>query len=638
MPRRGSSAGLLACLTLLGAAPAAAAPIGPNRVAVILFNFRDDPRQPITPAQAAGEVFGNPDSANAYWQEVSEGVVSLSGDVYGWVTIPADTRPFCGNTFDDWSNAAVAAAGVNAAAYDQLVFAFPPFPGGNCNCGLNTFDARRVFVLATAIPRCLNHELGHNFGLEHAAGYRCSDGAGQPVPMSADCSIEDYHDPFDLMGFARIPNRHMGNWQKMMLGFLSPAEVPAGSVKTVGAPGTFTLAPSAPRLPGQIQILRVPRTIGPDCGIGDSYYLEFRQPYGTYFDNFLPTDPVVNGVTIRWASIHLPQARVRTSPYLVDTNPDGGHDFGDAPLAVGRTFVDPVTGVSVRTEAVAPEGATVPVSPPPLGDADGDGFVRCLDNCPGTANPAQGDADADGLGDACDVCTTGGPGQSWVRPSITVKGIGDGKPGNDRAKIRGRITLPTGSFSVNPLVDGARLQLRTTAGEPLLDATLPGGSYVAPGPGWSVSAGGTRYDFRDGRAGGSGGVVKMRVTDRGGGDVQFCAVVREATLPLTSAGVPLQATVVLGDGAAGECGEVRFAHGDCAASASSARCRSAASATFSARSEARADTPRSSRIPPRRASRPSAATASCRRGRACSSRAPLHGVRAPGRRAPRRPC
>lgn len=35
-------------------------------------------------------------------------------------------------------------------------------------------------------------------------------------------------------------------------------------------------------------------------------------------------------------------------------------------------------------------------------DADGDGVLDCIDNCPTSANQAQGDADGDGAGDACD--------------------------------------------------------------------------------------------------------------------------------------------------------------------------------------------------------------------------------------------
>ena len=39
-------------------------------------------------------------------------------------------------------------------------------------------------------------------------------------------------------------------------------------------------------------------------------------------------------------------------------------------------------------------------------DADGDGVVDVLDNCPAIANPSQANSDTDALGDACDNCDT----------------------------------------------------------------------------------------------------------------------------------------------------------------------------------------------------------------------------------------
>jgi len=66
----------------------------------------------------------------------------------------------------------------------------------------------------------------------------------------------------------------------------------------------------------------------------------------------------------------------------------------------------------------------------------------------------------------------------------------------------------------------------------------------------------------------------MVVKDRGDGEVQISVVVKDATLALLPADVPLQATAVLGGaaaGSAGECGQARF--GPCVTSSTSIRCR-----------------------------------------------------------------
>jgi hypothetical protein len=48
-------------------------------------------------------------------------------------------------------------------------------------------------------------------------------------------------------------------------------------------------------------------------------------------------------------------------------------------------------------------GASLPAAAGP--DADGDGVIDGVDNCPATPNPSQSDADGDTTGDACDTCT-----------------------------------------------------------------------------------------------------------------------------------------------------------------------------------------------------------------------------------------
>jgi hypothetical protein len=67
--------------------------------------------------------------------------------------------------------------------------------------------------------------------------------------------------------------------------------------------------------------------------------------------------------------------------------------------------------------------------------------------------------------------------------------------------------------------------------------------------------------FVDKRAGGTGGVSKMTVRNRGNGVVDVLVSAWRTTVAFTSADAPYAATVVLGGaaaGAAGECGEITF--------------------------------------------------------------------------------
>ncbi len=208
-------------------------------------------------------------------------------------------------------------------------------------------------------------------------------------------------------------------------------------------------------------------------------------------------------------------------------------------------------------------------------DGDGDGVGDACDDCPAAADPGQADADNDGIGDECDLCTTSIPGQTaWSKPQAKLSKIDNPVVGDDRLKVKGTFALAPGVFSVNPTANGARIQVRAASGAVLLDATLAGGAYTSPGPGWRSNTTGSRYVFKDGRPGGTGSIVKMVVAHVGGAFAKVTVTGKNGTYPATAASLPLRATVVLGGQAAGEngeCGEVTF---------TSAQCRTAAGNTI----------------------------------------------------------
>jgi hypothetical protein len=317
----------------------------PKRVAVVLFNFANNTVQPIDAARAKEIVFSGASSSNAYFKEVSFGVRSLvgsvdaTGDVFGWYTIDQTNE---GCDYSAWGTAArgkATAAGVNFSNYDYVVHYFPK--ASTCQfSGVGQLPGRYSWINASS-SQTIAHELGHNFGVHHAASYRCTNN-NVGVPIGGTCTMNEYGDPFDVMGSSY---KHVSAYHKEKLGFLE-----ASNVQTVTAAGSFDLAPIEQKATG-LQVLRFPI-----AGTSDVYYVEYRQPFG--FDNFQSTSPVVNGVLIR--RITLPSKGVLQTK-LIDNVPSTT-SFSDAALGVGKTFTDDTAKVSFTLTARSATAATVQVA------------------------------------------------------------------------------------------------------------------------------------------------------------------------------------------------------------------------------------------------------------------------------------
>jgi hypothetical protein len=319
-------------------------------VAVIMFNFADDRRRPYTADEARRIVFTGDDSVNAFLSESSFGRVGLAGDVFGWHTIDESST---GCRFERWAEAAREAAledndDDDEDSYEHYVFVFPHVR--SCDwAGMAELPGTNTWINGELTLRVVGHEFGHNLGAYHASALRCV-ADGRPVAVSDSCTHEEYGDPFDIMGGGA---RHTSNWNKAKLGWL-----PASNLATASASGTFTLT-AQEALTADVQLLRIPRG-----KTGLFYYLELRQPFGSFFDNFGAADPAVNGISLRLA----PDYRSADRSSLIDTNPST-LGFEDAPLGIGRTFADPAHGVWIVNRGILDGRATVDVSlgAPPLG-------------------------------------------------------------------------------------------------------------------------------------------------------------------------------------------------------------------------------------------------------------------------------
>jgi hypothetical protein len=202
--------------------------------------------------------------------------------------------------------------------------------------------------------RVVGHELSHNIGGDHASSYSCTSG-GVRVSISSTCSLSEYGDPFDILGSS---SRHGSSFHLGQFKWLAPS-----NTQTVSSSGTYTLT-AAELDSAQPQALRIPRATSV-TGSQEYYSLEFRQPFGSYFDAFSASDPAVNGVAVRI----VPDYSVIQRPLLLDTTP-ATSTFTDAPLATGKTFTDTANGISITTVSLSPLAAIVRVD---LGGAGGGG-------------------------------------------------------------------------------------------------------------------------------------------------------------------------------------------------------------------------------------------------------------------------
>ena len=319
--------------------------LGQKTLAIILTNFTDDRSTPINQAQVQEIAFGsNPFSLSSLVAANSYNRVTLSGQVFDWVTIepPKDPQgiPYTGcNKSLQAIQAAQNAAGAKKFDYYMIIVPsssalgcnFAGFGGGTISAIYSNFVGDRVML----------HEVGHMFGLEHAAYI---DYPTNPAIDVAACPIGDceYADQSDNMGsgpdtfhaFSRVKLGWIDNADVTTVNFLNPDQ---------------TIVLTSLEQPSGTRDVTIPFGNSEDY----SYHVEYRC-----------CDRVLEGVSIR---LDKPRSFFESHSFLV---PGGMGDHRNPLQAAltqpGQTFKDSLNNITVSIVAMEERTATVRVTVPQI--------------------------------------------------------------------------------------------------------------------------------------------------------------------------------------------------------------------------------------------------------------------------------
>lgn len=308
---------------------------GNQRNAVILVNFQNDTSQRFTKQTANNIMFTNSNSVNKYYQEASYSKASITGDVFGWYTLPINKT--CNYT--TVLNQAVAAsdADINFQNYSGIVIAMPASCGwaglayvGKINVATadGTVRTRVAWIRDASFNlRVIAHEIGHGFGVSHANAYECGS-----LAIGTSCSSVAYGDPYDIMGSSG--SGHFNSYYKERFAWFDSADI-----KVITTSGDYVIEPYQTNTTNP-KVLKVPRDLDSQGNPINWLYVEWRQQFG--FDSGLSGD-VYDGALVRYARKYSNTG----DSQLLDITPQTSSRT-DGSLTVGRTLQDLDAGVTIR--------------------------------------------------------------------------------------------------------------------------------------------------------------------------------------------------------------------------------------------------------------------------------------------------
>ncbi len=298
---------------------------GEQRTVVLAINFSDVPLD-CSLDSIENIMFASTSSVASLYQDMSNGNVWFTGDLYGPYTIPFSSTGTC--DYQDWATAAETAAqaqGVDLSVYSHKIYVFPQ--QNPCAwAGLGTIGGNPglSWIAYCDLPDVYAHELGHNLTMHHSSTDPDNDGTNK-------C---EYCDTSDFMGYSGLGLRQINGPHMDQMGWL-----PAGQVVLATNNAVVTLAPLEinPQIAAYPQLLKIPNP-----NADEFYYFSYRVP--------LNCDTNLDAQYANATSVHHYQGTGAIETYLITMLQDAG------------TFTDPALGVTVTQVAHDNNSVTLSVN------------------------------------------------------------------------------------------------------------------------------------------------------------------------------------------------------------------------------------------------------------------------------------
>jgi hypothetical protein len=311
---------------------------GTKRVLVMRVDFSDRPGESVS-AQEAERLVST--EVSDFYSVSSYGRTSLVGTATPLLRLPQPRSSYA-TLFDAIADARVAArnAGFDPDGYDlDLIAGDPSFTS---NHGVAIVGGKGAAIEGAFLFSIVAHELGHNFGLNHASMWVSDD----ETPTGPG-HLDEYGNEWDVMGQGRTAGSIFEPAARWWLGWL-----PDNAVTDMNTSGTYRVLAHDDASSAGTRVLRFTRD---ESSVG-RFWLSVRQQAREEWPRYA-------GFLVRT------QSTIADRTELLDLTPGDQTGNLNAPLAVGQSFTHPSTGVVITPiglTGTTPQALDVVVNDPAL--------------------------------------------------------------------------------------------------------------------------------------------------------------------------------------------------------------------------------------------------------------------------------